>query len=1698
MLEVKPAAKETAEPSRQRNEQPEGPEQGFAGGSSFAQSVLTLQRQRGNQYVQRMMARMTANGSLRRQPAPAQAQPAPAGAPARTEVPAEYQLTEENVLKTVEALYGASAADLVRTYKEGGEGATIQVKVPIDDGLLQARSVNQELAIRFFNAVSLVDVKRWEVERLIGHLAWKHLASEAEARRLVQANLDAKLSTIGYQTNEGAMRAVRAGLYRLRAQSHLRLERIYADLRNSTYAEDAIASFYIAHVNGAVEVLNGMLDLPVAPYNLVQRVRGKEGTKFLGRIPKLDYVGDYGKKHGQTMETGVVVGFALFGLRGSGGGAGLNMMRGMSTAPKAVESAGALAKVVQTVSNVTVSGVKVGPALQRAMRIMMVGGEGADLGSAVLDVKDAVQALRTGVITMADGTTRPLTEDDVSNILVSVFMAGVTVKQALPNVTPSVKPPEAPKAPDAPAAPKTDPPGPDPRQAAPEPAPLPKQEPVLPPPPKVEPATPETPKAPEAAPAPAAAAPTPAPAAPAAPKTVADLLTSDGKGFTDPDLQKGYQKYVAGMVKRGDPPLSPREWVPMTRGGSRARLEAVLGKDYDFSLDAPARPMPPVKLADVQQPAGYTPARLAADLAAVTSDPSLFSRLGNLVANGVTGGEISHSLFNILKGNVGEILAKPIQAKRLGEIKKTAPDAQLFTDVRAKLAGSNDPVLFTDNVIATPTPEGLQIHGVFEVKAGSEGGQEATSQIHRWVEMHLDDGFEIHAGGKWYRYGDGPIAPDRRVVGLARGERHIVAAKGAEHYGKDSGDQSVTEPQRHTLDVTAEEINFLTRTILETRVPSHPVPAPAPAPSAPIPPAPSTPAPPASTPIQRSAEPGMKDGGDLDPAVESSIHRARGGGQALDSGVRAQMEPAFGTDLGGVRVHTGAEADRLNQAVSARAFTTGRDVFFRQGEYNPGSSSGRELLAHELTHVVQQKSAPVQAKLTVGPVDDPAEREADQVAAGVTRAAEVQGREAQPAIQRKPEKGSGPSELDSEEPATEYYGPFNVTIPGKVSPQQAAVLVFEQVFGLDTRSAAGMVANSFWERFNLSPEEIARGSMEVKVDKNFFQTVARERKGTKFDARLRSYTLGQASAAVKKEVNQDTDEEFERRTGRKAPDKGAPQDDRELWEEMRDDVLFNRENAGRWKALPQDLKEVLTDGATPPPKDMPRYLGIAEKLAKATPEERRLYFKLAKALAQDLDEFEGSVDAFLQEKAAGTGPATARGTGKSGEGEKSGGQSGEKGDGGGGGGGGGGLLPGTVLWSFVKSVATALAVLALAGLVVGAEILTAGQVTWILVGVMGAGGFSAYLSRRDEIEASGYDVPGYKTAIHAAGDAVGVSPLIEGVSGERLGTGQELDSELRSEQLGTGLATPATLLFGSRAYGQGRTMGQTMRAPKPATVPAGPNAAADVKLPQADMPARPVQNPNPGTLEKNLRPTLTPEQQQGLDLWSENLRARAKDPEAALAKMKPEQAKAAFEKAHKGYEAEVAKAQEASHQQARAKDDPLNPKLKHVEKRGDIEVHYETAPPAAAEIAHAQAIAKATGEPVKLFGDTASKINYPGIDGTIGNPPRPLSLKSHSPDANAGSARFAAQQALLKAKAQGYSQVEVDVSMPGKTVAEVKAAWDTPPTRPGDHPLSAVYEGNVIARIIVRCADGIWIVPKGGKVPSLPLPDQPGKAKEEH
>lgn len=89
-------------------------------------------------------------------------------------------------------------------------------------------------------------------------------------------------------------------------------------------------------------------------------------------------------------------------------------------------------------------------------------------------------------------------------------------------------------------------------------------------------------------------------------------------------------------------------------------------------------------------------------------------------------------------------------------------------------------------------------------------------------------------------------------------------------------------------------------------------------------------------------------------SIESDISRETGRGSGLDGSTREQFEGFFGVDLGGVRLHADSKAAELSRSLGAEAFTVGNDVFFGEDRFTPGSSSGMGLLAHELTHVVQQ------------------------------------------------------------------------------------------------------------------------------------------------------------------------------------------------------------------------------------------------------------------------------------------------------------------------------------------------------------------------------------------------------------------------------------------------------------------------------------------------------------------------------------------------------------------------------------------------------------------------------------------------------------------------------------------------------------------------------------------------------------------------
>jgi len=120
------------------------------------------------------------------------------------------------------------------------------------------------------------------------------------------------------------------------------------------------------------------------------------------------------------------------------------------------------------------------------------------------------------------------------------------------------------------------------------------------------------------------------------------------------------------------------------------------------------------------------------------------------------------------------------------------------------------------------------------------------------------------------------------------------------------------------------------------------------------------------------------------PSVKDVTSRS---GQPLDGATRAEMEGRLGADFSDVRVHTDGDAHRSAQSVNAHAYTVGSNVVFQRDLYDPGSHAGKTMLAHELTHVIQQRTGPVDGTPAAGGIklSDPSDRFEREAASNADR-----------------------------------------------------------------------------------------------------------------------------------------------------------------------------------------------------------------------------------------------------------------------------------------------------------------------------------------------------------------------------------------------------------------------------------------------------------------------------------------------------------------------------------------------------------------------------------------------------------------------------------------------------------------------------------------------------------------------------------------
>lgn len=179
--------------------------------------------------------------------------------------------------------------------------------------------------------------------------------------------------------------------------------------------------------------------------------------------------------------------------------------------------------------------------------------------------------------------------------------------------------------------------------------------------------------------------------------------------------------------------------------------------------------------------------------------------------------------------------------------------------------------------------------------------------------------------------------------------------------------------------------------------------------------------------LQRSA--GNAGTAEMLEEERSPVHDVVGtSGESLAPDVRADMEGRLGHDFGDVRVHTDGAADASARSVNAHAYTVGSHIVFQRSAFDPGSHAGRTTLAHELTHVVQQRSGPVDGTPAAGgiSVSDPSDRFEREASAAAEQAmaapAPVQRQGAEEELEEEPVQGSFVQRQEDEETEEEPIG----------------------------------------------------------------------------------------------------------------------------------------------------------------------------------------------------------------------------------------------------------------------------------------------------------------------------------------------------------------------------------------------------------------------------------------------------------------------------------------------------------------------------------------------------------------------------------------------------------------------------------------------------------------------------------------------------
>lgn len=323
--------------------------------------------------------------------------------------------------------------------------------------------------------------------------------------------------------------------------------------------------------------------------------------------------------------------------------------------------------------------------------------------------------------------------------------------------------------------------------------------------------------------------------------------------------------------------------------------------------------------------------------------------------------------------------------------------------------------------------------------------------------------------------------------------------------------------------------------------------------------------------------------------VKSQINNLRGGGgEPLSESARAYFEPRFRQDFSEVRVHTGSQASESARSLNARAYTTGRDVVFSAGEYAPASHAGQQLLAHELAHVIQQRSS-------------------------------------SPRVQRKP----------NPQPISGLRFRYSVSINKVLDGDQLLLEFIKQYSGVATDTEAAALRDKNKWRWDGPPPSVKKTDVEKGyilisvIDPSITPSTETEKK------KRGEYFKG-LSEGEQARINAEADRQFWEKTKYRAGQKlGTSAEDKQMaeyWKVLRNELIRKRQAI---EALPPDIKKFLFDEralAILDPKDFEAVLRIASKVSDLTPAELAEYKSRVTAKTTDWAVYEAAVDRFLAER----------------------------------------------------------------------------------------------------------------------------------------------------------------------------------------------------------------------------------------------------------------------------------------------------------------------------------------------------------------------------------------------------------------------------------------------------------------------------------